>query len=217
MRSPRKLTPQLPRLKRIAAVAALAGALAGVAGAGAGTSNAASETIDCQARTTTQAFAPWGDFNWYFQVSNGRFEGTTQGWTMHTSVHGTPGLVNDQEPWRINGAGDRFALSLPAWSTAVAPTLCVMYNEDLIRFFYRDPGVAGSTLLVGMESSSANGRIRREVRIPSSSAGWKVSPAIQVPSVLSNDSQWLSITFTPVDTAATWRVDDVMVDPWKTR
>lgn len=211
--SQRHAVERFPRLKRIALAATIvAGTTTLSTGAIAGSASAA-----CASRTTFQAFSKWGDTNQYFVAPNATFESGTSGWTMYAGV-GTPSVVTDQEPWKINGAGHSKALQLPAYSTAMPPNICLNSNEEWMRFFYKDPAVSGAQLLVKIEAWSSAGRVVQEIRINSGSAGWKVSNQIAMPNKRdAAGEQTITLTITPVGTAATWRVDDIMIDPWVSR
>jgi hypothetical protein len=203
--------------KRIVAASAIvAGSMAMATSIGSGSASAADP---CAARTTKQAFKQWGDTNQYFSVTNGTFESGTGGWQMTKATAGTPSVVTDQEPWKVNGTSHTKALKLPAYSTAMAPFMCVASNEEWLRFFYKDPGVGGAGLLAKVEVRNASGAVAiNTYTIGASSAGWKVGPQVYLPNLRdANGEQWISVTFTPVNNAATWYIDDVMIDPWVSR
>lgn len=188
------------------AIAATAGAI------GAGTVATAGS---CPTRTLSTPFKAWGDSNQYFTVPGATFEGS-HGW----SFGGNISVVNDQEPWKINGSTHSKSLNLPAYTTAMAPNMCIASNEDSLRLFYKDPGVGGAALTVKIEAwnNSSTGRSINTYTIGSSGSGWKLSPRIELPNKRdAAGEQWVTITITPVNTAATWRVDDVMLDPWIAR
>lgn len=170
----------------------------------------------CPSRTTTTPFTGWGDSNAYFVVPGATFEGS-HGWTFSGAIS----VVADQEPWKINGSTHGRSLNLPAYTTAIAPNMCIASNEDSLRLFYKDPGVGGATLQVKVEAwnNTSNGaRSINTYAIGSNGSGWKLSPRIQLPNMRdSAGEQMVTITITPVNTAATWRVDDVMLDPWIAR
>ena len=188
-----------------ASVVATGGIAGGVAVAG-----------SCPSRTTTTPFTAWGDSNSYFVVPGATFEGS-HGWTFYGGIT----VAADQEPWKVNGSGHSRSLNLPAYTTAMAPNMCIASNEDSLRLFYKDPGVGGASLIVKVEawnSVEPAARSTNTYTIGSSSAGWKLSPRISLPN--NRDAageQMVTITITPVNTAATWRVDDVMLDPWISR
>lgn len=171
----------------------------------------------CPTRTTSTPFTAWGDSNSYFVAPAGTFESGATGWTFYGNI----GVVADQAPWKVNGSNHSKALNLPAYATAMPPNMCVASNEDAVRMFYKDPGVSGASLLVKIEAWNAagtNGRVITQSTIRSSGAGWKLSPRIAMPN--NRDAageQWVTVTFTPINTAGTWRIDDVMIDPWIAR
>lgn len=199
------------KLTKITIAAALT--LAGIGGAvTTGTTVAAGS---CPARTLTTPFTAWGDSNSYFVVPGATFEGS-HGWSFSGSIS----VVSDQEPWKINGSSHAKALNLPAYTTAVAPNMCIADNEDSLRFFYKDPNVGGAALSVKVEAwnNSSTGRSVQTYAIGSNGSGWKLSPRIELPNKRdAKGEQWVSITITPINTAATWRIDDVMLDPWIAR
>ena len=195
--------------KRIlTATAIIAGTTAMTTGAIAGSVSAA-----CASRTTFQAFKAWGDTNQYFVAPNSTFESGTNGWML-----GSASVVSDQAPWKINGSTHSKALNVPAYTTVMPPNICLNSNEEWMRFFYKDPGVGGAQLLVKIEAWSSAGRVVQEIRINSGSAGWKVSSQIPMPNKRdANGEQTITLTITPVSTSATWRLDDIMIDPWVSR
>ena len=199
------------KLTKITIAAALT--LAGLGGAVAtGTTVSAGS---CPTRTLTTPFKAWGDSNSYFVVPGATFEGS-HGWSFAGGIS----VVSDQEPWKINGSAHAKALNLPAYTTAMAPNMCIADNEDSLRFFYKDPGVGGATLSVKVEAwnNSSTGRSIQTYAIGSNGTGWKVSPRIALPNKRdAKGEQWVTITITPINTAATWRIDDVMLDPWIAR
>lgn len=194
----------------IAATAIVATSTAGLI-ASAGHVSASS----CPTRSLSTPFTPWGDHNQYFVVPGATFEGG-HGWGLFGNIS----VVKDQAPWKINGSTHTRSLNLPAYTTAMAPNMCIASNEDSLRFFYKDPGVRGATLTVKIEAwnHSSSGRSITTYSIGSSNSGWKLSPRIELPNKRdASGEQWVTITITPVNTAATWRIDDVMLDPWIAR
>lgn len=183
---------------------------------GAGVTHAG--TVACSSPATKQTFAPWGDTSAYFPITNGTFESGAGGWTMYSSGYGTPSVGSNQEPWKVNGSTHSKGLSIPAYATAYAPQTCVTKDQDAMRFFYKSPGVSGATLLVKIEVRSAAGQVVKQWTISAGSAGWKVSPKFAIPNKRdSSGQQNINVTLTPINTAATWVVDDFMIDPFVSR
>ena len=199
------------KITRFALSTALAlGATVATTGLAGGTAAAAGS---CGTRSTFKAFTQWGDQNEYFLLPGGSFESGTSGWSL-----GGSSVVTDQAPWKVNGSKHAKALNVPAYTTVMPANICINSNEEWMRFFYKDPGVRGAQLLVKIEAWSSAGRAIQEIKIDSGSAGWKVSNQIPMPNKRdSKGEQWITLTITPVSTAATWRLDDIMIDPWVSR
>ena len=93
-----------------------------------------------------------------------------------------------------------------------------MVGEDSIRFFYKAPGVTGALLRVEISAESDRGESQSFMQLNGSARGWQVSPPMQIPNVRGEDGrQEIDITFEAIGRSATWFIDDVMVDPWRTR
>lgn len=170
----------------------------------------------CEARKLSKAFSQWGDTNDYFLVTGGDFE--SKGLLAWKYDFGALPMPGEQSPWKVNGASHRMGLRLAAGSSARTLDICVMVDEESMRFFYRAPGVRGAQLRVQIDAESDMGKASGSWSADGSSAGWKVSPAIAIPNVRGEDGrQEIEITFTPMGSKASWAIDDVMIDPWKSR
>ncbi len=169
----------------------------------------------CETRVLSQAFTQWGDTNDYFLVTGGDFENPS---STSWDLEGASIVLNEQSPWKVNGASHRGALRLPSGADAETHEICVMVGEDSIRFFYKAPGVTGAHLRVEITASSDVGQALGFMQLNGSARGWQVSPPIQIPNVRGEDGrQEIDITFEAIGRRATWFIDDVMVDPWRTR
>lgn len=167
----------------------------------------------CVSRSTKQSFANWGDQNSYFVMTSGTFESGSSGWTLS----GGPSVVSAQEPWKVLGNGAK-ALNLPKNSSARSTKMCVASNEEWLRFFYKSPGVSGSALKVTITVTSSNGTAVNTWAVGGDSAGWNVTPQIYLPNIRDNNGQqWITVQFAPVNTQATWVIDDVQIDPFVSR
>ena len=93
-------------------------------------------------------------------------------------------------------------------------TFCVASNETAIRF-YRSPGAPGSALLVFLQTSNSTLTYTNTLDIDGHTAGWAVSPVIDLPNLRNSSGQEnVTISFSPANNPASWQVDDVMVDPF---
>ncbi len=155
-----------------------------------------------------QSFKQFGDSTWYQLANGGDFEGQST-WQLS----GGASIVADQEPWKVNGAGDSHALSLPRGASALSPASCFAFGDVKMRMFVKGTGkvrvnvVVGS--LLGVLGILDGGTIQ-------AGQTWQPSPQLSlllssVGGLLATDS--IQVRVTAVDGDA--MVDDVYIDPWK--
>jgi len=181
----------------------------------------------CTNRVDTTPFVRWGDAASYFQVPNGDFANGSTDW----GLSGGASVVSGGEPYGVV-PGDSHSLKLPFGSQAVSQTMCVAMGEEDIRMFVNNPGVKGASLrveafvnnpLTGLTLDSSS-----EVNSASLPTGWGPTPIQNIPNLLSEVdivpnvlggalAQNLTLVITPVGTPAAWNIDDVFVDPFKSR
>jgi hypothetical protein len=167
----------------------------------------------CTTRTVSQPFTAWSDSNYYFPVTSGTFESGAGGWSIGSGVSTVP----ENEPWNVAGSGAA-SLRIPAGSAASTSQMCLTADEDSTRFFYKSPG---SGVGLGVTITATNS-ITHAVAMTSftiragTTAGWQVSPRISLPSARDlQGTENVVIKFTAQ--GAAWQVDDVFVDPSRTR
>ena len=205
------------KVRGIIGIAVVGGALAlpGAANAGLLTGILSTGSASNCDPEVAQYFSPWGDQAWYRLVPGGTFEGT-HGW----SLSGGAKVVSGNEPWRVKGKGDSRSLFLPAGSTATSPTTCFDFGDWHARFFVRNPGSGGSLevdilvrSVVGVLSVLDGGTIRAD-------GTWDPSP--QVSALVTNvggllGTQAVSFRLKAKGTGAAFQVDDVFLDPFRSR
>jgi hypothetical protein len=198
-------------------VRALGGAalVVGLLGASSGTVLAFGSAVPCGARAEAPVFAAWGDTFNYFRVQNGGFESGTTDW----AVTGGAGVVTGNEPNKVGGSLDAKSLRIPAGGTAESRTICVSQGEDTIRLFVNNARVSGSILHVEAIVRSATGQTAQtafDVNGDAAPTGWAPTMRLTIPNLLGgNGTQELTLKFSTRGTAATWSIDDVYVDPFK--
>lgn len=166
----------------------------------------------CEARSTSAAFAPWGDHNQYFLANGGSFESGATPWTTWGSARRTFG----QNPFGIAGPGSQ-SMRLSGWAGAQSPAICVFDNEESLRFAYKAP-FGGATMEVYVEVATDQGVAATTTYVTAANRRWDVTPIIDLPNMRdANGQQWITVTLTPLDGWGTWNVDDVMIDPWVAR
>jgi hypothetical protein len=172
----------------------------------------------CAARPTSTPFAPWGDQSSYFLMPGGGFESGAPGWTLAGST-----VVSGNETFFVNAKTDTHSLAIPTGAHAVSPTVCVSMGQNTIRLFVKNPGVAGAVLHVqAFVQNPLTGLVLSTGVNIAGTAGpkvWAPSNPILIPNLLGGvlGTQNLTLTFTNTGAAATWNIDDVYVDPFKSR
>ena len=202
----------VPAIARVLVAASL---VAAMFGAGAGSALAYGTPVACSARSEAPVFAAWGDSSNYFRVQNGGFESGATDWALT----GGASVVYGNEPARVGGATDAHSLRIPAGATAETRTICVSRGEDTIRLFANNARVSGSILHVEAIVQSTYGQIAQtafDVNGDAAPAGWAPTMRLGIPNLLGGSgTESLTLRFTTRGTAATWSIDDVYVDPYK--
>jgi hypothetical protein len=173
-------------------------------------------TLACSARTEVTPFAPWGDTANYFLVPNGGFEDGSQNWALA----GGAGVVAVNQTYNVAGAADSHSLLLPPGSSAESRTFCVSTGEDVVRLFVNNPHVPGSILHVDAiarnPTTGAYGWAAFDVNGDVPSESWAPTMRLAIPRMFDGTgTQELTLVFTLRGTRATWGIDDVYVDPFK--
>ena len=201
----------------LAATAAVATAAVFAAPASAGILTASAS--DCGDETLTKPFAQFGDGASYKLVRNGSFETGTDGWTLSRGAK----VVTGNEPWKVGGSTHAKSLVLPAGSTAISPVSCVGLAEPTLRFFARKNRAALlgiSTLAVSVYVKTSLGLVVPvPVGVVLNDGKWKPTPPMLIVAnllpLLPGDRTPVAFQFTPV--LGDWQIDDLYVDPYRTR
>jgi hypothetical protein len=196
---------------RLALVFAVLGAAFWTSTAGAGLlSTGDSETCETE---VSKPFTPWSDYANYVLIPGGAFEGSAPGWTLK----GGAAIASGNEPFYVRAAGDRYSLHLPAGSSAITPTMCFALGDWHLRFFARRTSTASGTLKVDAVVKSLPGVLSvLDGGSISPSGQWKPSP--QVGLLLTNVTSLIgtrAVAFRFRAIGASFRIDDVYLDPWK--
>jgi hypothetical protein len=150
----------------------------------------------------------------YVLVPGGSFEGGAPGWTLGRGA----AVVNGNEPWKVHGQSDNRSLYIPSGSSATTPPMCFAPGDWHMRFFATSSSNSLSTLQVRVRVRSALGLLSfLDGGKVSTNSTWQPSPRLalwltNVTGILATDA--VSFQFVPSDSAS-WRIDDVYLDPWK--
>jgi hypothetical protein len=184
-------------------------ALAGAAGA----QPARAGLLGCGGQATVQPFAPWLDPANYVLMTGGSLE-TTTGWALSGGAQ----LVSGNEPFNVNAASDSHSLALPSGSSATTPAFCVNLLRPDLRFFAVNSGSPLATLEVDSITSVLGLKVTTPVGVLLAGSAWQ--PTLPLPfldGLLSLTQGTVQFRFTPLGAGSGWRIDDVYVDPFKSR
>ena len=166
--------------------------------------------------TSRQVFSQFGDSSYYARLQNGGFENGSTAWALFGGAR----VVSGNEPYNLTGnAGDSHSLLLPAGSSAVSGTVCFALGDWHLRLMMKRLSPTGGlhvqvvvpTLLGGLLTVLDGGTV-------TGSGSWAPSPRLAL--LLSNvtslvGTRAVAFRFTPVGVGASYRIDDVYLDPWK--
>jgi hypothetical protein len=199
-----------PRLRPIAAVAALAAAFFVPSTAHAGL--LAADATNCDAQTLSQPFLPWADVAEYTLMPGGDFEPGSSPWTLTSGANSA--AVN--EPWGVTDEMDGQSLYLASGSSATSGSICVGIEHPDIRFFTKASSTL-ATLKVEVLYLDGTGNTQSlTVGTLAGNTSW--APTLQTP-IVANLLPLLPGSNTPVAfrltaTGGSWKVDDFYVDPF---
>jgi hypothetical protein len=200
------------RLHRTLLAAAVATAAFAVGAPAANAGLLVASANNCSPLPTTKAFARWGDTLDYQLAPGGSFEVGAEAWSLNGAS-----LVDENEPWKLNGAGDSRSVKLPPGASATSPVMCVGIHEPVVRFFARNNTALLSTLTVEATIQTSPGlhaTVPFGVVLPSGK--WKPSAQywmiVNLLPLLPGEKTPVKFTVRSVG-FGTWWVDDFYVDP----
>jgi hypothetical protein len=195
---------------------ALLGILAVVAaGAAASTSSAGIlPGSGCNYPPAIKPFLPWSDVASYSLMQGGSFEAAASGWILGGGAR----VVSGNEPYFVTSRADSHALAIPAYSSATTPPFCVNLTRPTFRFFASNSGASSSRLRVRVVFRSILGILGiLDGGTVASGSTWTPSPIMLATLNAPLGTNSVQFVFTPSDSAGSWRIDDVYVDPWVDR
>jgi hypothetical protein len=169
----------------------------------------------CPAQPVSTPFSQWGDNNSYFLLPGGSFEGTADqvGWTLSNAS-----LTQGNEPFYVDGSGDSQSLTIAGGGSATSPYFCVDNTMTSLRFFAQQVS-AGGRLRVQALVQTSEGVTTVPVAhlLDGSMPTWTpTDPITGATSGLSDDQTLeVALQFSVRSSAASWQIDDVYVDPYR--
>lgn len=185
-----------------AAPASQAGLLSGLA------PGLLSPSVSATCLASSQPFAAWGDPSTYQLAPGGSFEGGPS-WSGNATV------VDGNESFSVDGAGDSRSLLIPQGSTVTSAPACFAAGDLKLRFFTKGTGRVRVSVVVrdllGLVSTLDGG-------VVTAGSSWQPTPAVSLAvtnlgALVSTDA--IQLRLTPLDGAV--QIDDVYVDPFKGR
>jgi hypothetical protein len=187
-------------------------------GAGATQALAYGTPLSCTGRSEAPVFARWGDTANYFRVSNGGFESGSTSWALTSGAS----VVSGNESFYVGASSDSHSLRIGPNGSAESRAMCVSQGEDTLRLFVANSRVWGSILHIdAIATNPANGWVGTaafDVNGDAYSYGWSPTIALKIPNLFNGNptaTENLTLKFTLRGTPATWGVDDVYIDPFK--
>jgi hypothetical protein len=165
----------------------------------------------CPVVPTTTPFAPWGDEAQYLLAPGGDVEEHGATWALTGGAR----AVEGSEPFGVGAAGDHVALGLPAGSSATTARMCIGVEHRTLRFFAAASRRSGSLKVEVLYAGRA-----RTVGTIGAATAW--APTDALPMVVNElapaqgNAIQVALRFTPRGNAS-WSVDDVYVDPFRSR
>ena len=183
---------------------ALAGALVAMAFAAA-PANAQLGGSGCDNPESSQVFAPWLDYSYYFLAPDGSFENGGEGWSLGGAAVGAGN--------NSYGSGSS-SLTVSGGDSATSPAVCVGIEHPTFRFFVRRESPVAAPLVVSVVLR--NGTAIPVGTVAAASSSWKPSPIMVIganllPVVTGGPSTDVKFRFSSV--GGTYQVDDLYVDP----
>ena len=201
------------RLRVVTLLAALAGLGLLAVPAGAFASNSTLAT--CQTPQVGTPFSQWGDTNDYFLAPGGSFEGTADqvGWTLSNATL-TPG----NEPFFANDPGDSQSLTIAGGGSATSPFFCVDNTMSSLRFFAQQVSAGGGLRVQALvQTSDGVSTVPLARLLDGSTPNWAPADPIAADNSGLADGQTLNVAlrFIVRSPTASWQIDDVYVDPYR--
>jgi hypothetical protein len=173
--------------------------------------SAASAVAACPPPPVSTPFAQWGDSNSYFAVPGGTFEGAQPGWTLSNAT-----LSPGNEPFFVNGPTDNQSLTIGGGGSATSPYFCVDATMSSLRLF-ADQVAPGGDLQITALVQTPNGVATFPVGdlADGASPSWSPTQPITGDSSQLVGSVMVALRFRVPVSVASWTIDDVYVDPYR--
>jgi hypothetical protein len=169
----------------------------------------------CPSQPLSNPFSQWGDTNSYFLVPGGSLEGTLDaiGWNLSNAS-----LTQGNEPFGVDGAGDSQSLTIGGGGSVTTPYFCVDNSMSQMRFFAQQTAPGGD-LEVEAVIQTWHGDVVKPIGdiTDGSMPSWAPTNSIdgganQLPA---DRTLTVALRFEVPSSNASWQIDDIYVDPYR--
>jgi hypothetical protein len=174
----------------------------------------ASAATSCPARTLTKPYVNLGDSNEYFVIPGGTFDTGLGSWTK---TAGTAAFTTSTMNSGYTGlAYNPGSIQLSQNTSITSPSFCIAANEDAFRFAMAL--AAGSGTLYVRYDMTYNGVTKSSTYTftKSSVQQWGSAQRTLLPASVRTGDATVRMTLSTGPGATFW-IDQVMFDPWRTR
>jgi hypothetical protein len=198
--------------KLVGLVAVLAAAFV-IAPASASAGLLVASADDCAAQSLSQVFMPWADPSNYTLNPGGDFE-SRQDWSLDGAS-----IVPGNEPFYVGSARDSRSLSLPSGSSAVSDSICVGIEHPTLRFFVRSSNPRAALRVDVLFEDGFGNQQSATIGAVTGAGAW--APSALYPVVVNLlpllPGERTAVAFKFSAAGGTFQIDDVYVDPYKSR
>ena len=169
----------------------------------------------CPTQPVSTPFSQWGDNNNYFLVPGGSFEGTADqvGWTLSGAS-----LTQGNEPFYVGSSSDSQSLTISGGGSAISPFFCVDNTMGSFRFIAQQIEAGGGLHVYALVQTADGVQTVPVARLfDGSMPSWAPTQPITGDTQDLSDDQTLQVAleFSVHASAASWQIDDVYVDPYR--
>ena len=169
----------------------------------------------CPTQPVSNPFSQWGDNNNYFLVPGGSFEGTADqvGWTLSGAS-----LTQGNEPFYVDSSSDSQSLTISGGGSATSPFFCVDNTMGSFRFFAQQIEAGGGLHVYALVQTADGVQTVPIARLfDGSMPSWAPTQPITGDTEGLSDDQTLQVAleFSVHASSASWQIDDLYVDPYR--
>jgi hypothetical protein len=175
-------------------------------------------SASCDEQPSTRPFLGFGDLADYTPLPGGTFEDGARGWRLENEAR----IVRGNSSFFVSGASDRRSLAIPKGSSVTTRPLCVTEAHPTLRFFTRTKGSSSARLWVEVLYEDLGGSVKvLPIAYLRASSTWQPTSIVPLhvnlrARLAADRTAAVALRFT-AEEEGTWYLDDVFVDPFRSR